>query len=366
MAAMRECARWGGHRLYRDAYAGRGRVRPHGIGGACRARDQIFSTQRDLRECGMTSDGRRSRASGRPTLEQVAIEANVSRGTASRVVNGSLEVSPWALKAVQDAINKLGYVPNHAARSLVTQRSDTVLLVVSESEDRVFGEPFFASLVRGLSSELSNTPLQLNLMMANTARQHGRVEQQVRNGHVDGVLLISLHGDDPLPRNLMNAGAPVALIGRPMSDTGAAPYVDADNESGARSATEYLYKQGRRRIATITGPQDMAVGVDRLAGYRGALRGKRGVTRLVAQGDFGQASGEAATRELLAKDPSLDAIFAASDLMAAGALRALRADGRRVPDDVAVIGFDASVVPRHTDLTLTRLRPQMPQITRAR
>ncbi|MFL6120712.1 LacI family DNA-binding transcriptional regulator [Actinophytocola sp.] len=309
-----------------------------------------------------TNDSRRSRASGRPTLEQVAIEANVSRGTASRVVNGSLEVSPWALKAVQDAIRKLGYVPNHAARSLVTQRSDTVLLVVSESEDRVFGEPFFASLVRGLSHELSNTPLQLNLMMANTARQHGRVEQQVRNGHVDGVLLISLHGDDPLPRNLMAAGAPVALIGRPMSDIGSTPYVDADNESGARTATDYLYRQGRRRIATITGPQDMAAGIDRLAGYRSALRGKRGVNRLVAQGDFGQASGEAATRELLANDPDLDAIFAASDLMAAGALRTLRAAGRRVPDDVAVIGFDDSEVARHTDPTLTSVRQPIQQM----
>ena len=310
------------------------------------------------------SDGRRSRASGRPTLEQVAIEANVSRGTASRVVNGSLEVSPWALKAVQDAIRKLGYVPNHAARSLVTQRSDTVLLVVSESEDRVFGEPFFANLVRGLSQELSTTPLQLNLMMASTARQHGRVEQQVRNGHVDGVMLISLHGDDPLPRNLVEAGVPVALNSRPMSDIGAVPYVDADNESGARTATEYLYRQGRRRIATITGPQDMAVGVDRLSGYRAALKGKRGVTRLVAQGDFGQASGEAATRELLAKDPDLDAVFAASDLMAAGALKALRIAGRRVPDDVAVIGFDDSEMARNTDPTLTTVRQPMQQMGR--
>ncbi|MCT2583563.1 LacI family DNA-binding transcriptional regulator [Actinophytocola gossypii] len=295
----------------------------------------------------------RSRASGRPTLEQVAVEANVSRGTASRVVNGSLEVSPYALKAVRDAIRKLGYVPNQAARSLVTQRSDTVLLVVSESEDRVFGEPFFASIVRGLSQELSSTPLQLNLMMASTARQHDRVEQLVRNGHVDGVMLISLHGDDPLPQNLLAAGAPVALIGRPVADGGAVPYVDADNESGARAATEYLYQQGRRRIATITGPRDMAAGLDRLSGYRAALRGKRGVTRLVARGDFGQASGESAMRELLAKDPKLDAVFAASDPMAAGALRALWAAGRRVPDDVAVIGFDDSELARNTNPLLT-------------
>ncbi|MFC4852379.1 LacI family DNA-binding transcriptional regulator [Actinophytocola glycyrrhizae] len=294
----------------------------------------------------------------------MATEANVSRGTASRVVNGSLEVSPWALKAVQDAIRKLGYVPNQAARSLVTRRTDTVLLVVSESEDRVFGEPFFVNLVRGLSQELSSTPLQLNLMMANTARQHGKVEQQVRNGHVDGVILISLHGDDPLPTNIVAAGAPVALNGRPMSDIGAVPYVDADNESGARTAVEYLYRQGRRRIATITGPQDMAAGIDRLAGYRAALRGKRGVTRLVAPGDFGQASGEAATRELLAKDPQLDAVFAASDLMAAGAMKALRAAGRRVPDDVAVIGFDDSDLARNTDPMLTTVSQPIQQMGR--
>jgi DNA-binding LacI/PurR family transcriptional regulator len=306
----------------------------------------------------------RTRTSGRPTLEQVAVEANVSRGTASRVVNGSLEVSPYALKAVRDAIRKLGYVPNHAARSLVTRRSDTVLLVVSESEDRVFNEPFFASIVRGLSQELSTTALQLNLVMASTARQHERVEQLVRNGHVDGVMLISLHGDDPLPQNLVAAGAPVALIGRPVTDTGDVPYVDADNEAGARTATEYLYRQGRRRIATITGPRDMAAGLDRLSGYRAALRGKRGVSKLVAQGDFGQASGESAMRELLARDPDLDAVFAASDPMAAGALRALWAAGRRVPEDVAVIGFDDSELARNTNPLLTSVSQPAQQMGR--
>ncbi|MPZ84108.1 MAG: substrate-binding domain-containing protein [Actinophytocola sp.] len=310
------------------------------------------------------ADNGRPRSSGRPTLEQVAVEANVSRGTASRVVNGSLEVSPYALKAVREAIRKLGYVPNHAARSLVTRRSDTVLLVASESEDRVFSEPFFASIVRGVSQELSPTALQLNLMMASSTRQHDRVEQLVRNGHVDGVMLISLHGDDPLPRNLVDAGAPVAVIGRPMSEVGAVPYVDADNESGARTATEYLYRQGRRRIATITGSRDMAAGLDRLSGYRSALRGRRGVTRLVAHGDFGQASGEAAMRELLAKDPALDAVFAASDPMAAGTLRVLRAAGRRVPDDVAVIGFDDSELARNTEPQLTSVSQPTHQMGR--
>ncbi|WP_199434687.1 LacI family DNA-binding transcriptional regulator [Qaidamihabitans albus] len=306
----------------------------------------------------------RMRTAGRPTLEQVAAEAGVSRGTVSRVVNGSLEVSAGTLKAVQDAIRKLGYVPNHAARSLVTRRSDTVLFVVSESDARVFSEPFFAALVRGLSQELSMTTLQLNLMMASTARQHERVEHLVRNGHVDGVALISLHGDDPLPRNLAAAGTPVALSGRPMSDMDHVPYVDADNLGGSRAATEYLYQQGRRRFATITGPQDMAAGIDRLAGFRSALKGRRGVTRRVAQGDFGQASGEHAMRELLTVDPEIDAVFAASDLMAAGALRALRAEGRRVPDDVALVGFDDSDVARNTEPSLTSVRQPVHEMGR--
>ncbi|SFP01965.1 DNA-binding transcriptional regulator, LacI/PurR family [Amycolatopsis arida] len=306
----------------------------------------------------------RARAARRPTLEQVAAEAGVSRGTVSRVVNGSLEVSAKTLRLVQDAIDKLGYVPNQAARSLVTRRTDTVLLVVSESEARVFTEPFLGGLVRGLSQELATTPLQLNLMMASTARQHERVEQLVRHGHVDGVALISLHGDDPLPRNLAAAGAPVVVNGRPVIEIPGVPYVDADNLAGARAATEYLYRQGRRRIATITGPQDMCAGIDRLAGFRAALKGRRGVTRLVAQGDFGQADGERAMRELLAEDPRLDAVFAASDLMAAGALRALRAAGRGVPDDVAVVGFDDSDVARNTDPALTSVRQPVQQMGR--
>ena len=245
----------------------------------------------------MTNNGRRARASGRPTLEQVAIEANVSRGTASRVVNGSLEVSPWALKAVQDAIRKLGYVPNQAARSLVTRRSDTVLLVVSESEDRVFGEPFFGSLVRGLSQELSTTSLQLNLMMASTARQHGRVEQQVRNGHVDGVILISLHGDDPLPQQhrrgrraggAERAGRCRTSARRPTSTRTTSPAPARRPSTCTARAADASRRSPARRTwrPASTGS----------TGYRAALRGKRGVTRLVAQGDFGQASGEAATQ----------------------------------------------------------------------
>jgi DNA-binding LacI/PurR family transcriptional regulator len=301
---------------------------------------------------------RRSRSAGRPTLDQVAERAGVGRGTVSRVVNGSPQVSNEAREAVQRAIDELGYVPNRAARALVTQRTDSVALVVSESGDRVFGEPFFAGVVRGISSVLSETQLQLWLAMAQTPAERERVEHHLTSQHVDGVMLLSLHDADPLPQLLEKRGLPVVLGGRPaamLHEDVAVAYVDADNEGGARSAVEHLLTLGRRKVAVIAGPQDMAVGVARLAGYREALdaAGLAPDELLVGYGDFREASGEVAMRTLLADRPDIDAVFAASDLMAVGAMRALRDLGRQVPADVAVVGFDDSVIARQTDPPLT-------------
>ena len=144
----------------------------------------------------------RSRSAGRPTLDEVAARAGVGRGTVSRVVNGSPQVSPEAKAAVQQAIDELGYVPNRAARALVTQRTDSVALVVSESEARVFGEPFFAGIIRGISGFLSTTPLQLWLAMAQSPQERERVDHYLTRQHVDGVMLLSLHDDDTLPARL--------------------------------------------------------------------------------------------------------------------------------------------------------------------
>src|SRR6187455_2467531 len=134
------------------------------------------------------------RTPGRPTLDAVAARAGVGRGTASRVLNGSPQVSAQAKAAVEAAIVELGYVPNRAARSLVTQRTDSVALVVSEAQERVFGEPFFAGIIRGISSMLLETPLQLWLAMAQSKAEQERVEHHLTPQHVDGVLLLSLHG----------------------------------------------------------------------------------------------------------------------------------------------------------------------------
>jgi len=295
----------------------------------------------------------RARSAGRPTLDQVAAHAGVGRGTVSRVVNGSPQVSPEARAVVEKAIAELGYVPNRAARALVTQRTDSVALVVSESGERLFAEPFFAAILRGISAALSETQLQLWLAMAQSPAERQRVEHHLTDQHVDGVLLLSLHYSDPLPDLLESRGLPTVIAPRPADGEGY--YVDVDNVGGGRIATEHLVQSGCTKIATIAGPSDIAPGVDRLAGYREALTNAGLTVRedLIARGDFSEASGYAEMRALLERVPDLDAVFAASDVMAAGALRALREAGKSVPRDVAVVGFEDSVVARQTEPQLT-------------
>jgi DNA-binding LacI/PurR family transcriptional regulator len=304
----------------------------------------------------VTQTGDRTRRTN-ATLEEVAHLAGVSRATVSRVVNGSPKVSPDVRVDVQAAIDRLGYVPNRAARSLVTRRSDSIAVVITEPTGRLFSDPFFPRLLRGISSELAARDRQLILLMPDSSAEESRTGDYLTAGHVDGVLLVSLHGDDPLPRRLNEAGIPIVLAGRPPKGTRAS-YVDVDNRQGAQSAVAHLIGNQRGTVATITGPLDMPPGIDRLNGYRDALAdaGLAADPALEAAGDFTQAGGAAAMNRLLAKRPDLDAVFAASDLMAAGALLALAAAGKRVPRDVAVVGFDDSPVATSTTPQLTSVR----------
>jgi DNA-binding LacI/PurR family transcriptional regulator len=299
----------------------------------------------------------------RPTLDQVAERAGVGRGTVSRVINGSPQVSEHTRRAVEAAVAELGYVPNLAARALVTRRTDAVALVISESEERVFSEPFFAGVVRGISARVAEAGRQLVLALA--GGQERPLERYLTPQHVDGVLLVSLHGDDPLPELLRRRGLPVVLGGRPPSGYRGA-YVDVDNVGGARAGVAHLIARGRRRIATIGGPFDMGAGQDRLAGYRAALAaaGLDEDPALVIEGDFSEVSGLQAMRKLLSDHADLDAVFAANDLMAIGALRALRDAGRRVPEDVAVVGFDDSPLSRVTEPPLSTVRQPIEEMGR--
>jgi DNA-binding LacI/PurR family transcriptional regulator len=311
-------------------------------------------------------DQRERDAAGVTTLEEVGAVAGVSRATVSRVINGSPRVSPEAKVAVERAIAKLGYSPNRAARSLVTRRTDTIALVVSEREESFFSEPFFAAVVRGLSSAAAREDKNLVIVLAQDGEERERARRFLRSDHVDGIVLMSLHGDDPLPRQLARVGMPTVLIGRPL---GRAPvsYVDADNRGGARAAVEHLLGLGRSTVATISGPSTMCAGIDRLDGYRDALEaaGIRVSSALIEAGDFGQESGYEAMRRLIRRRPRLDAVFAASDTMAAGALQALREAGRQVPEEVAVVGFDDIQLALHTVPPLTTVRQPVDAMTEA-
>jgi DNA-binding LacI/PurR family transcriptional regulator len=276
------------------------------------------------------------------------------------VLNGSPQVSPQARAAVEAAIVELGYVPNRAARSLVTQRTDSVALVVSESQERVFGEPFFAGVLRGISAALMETSLQLWLAMAASAEQRRRVEAHLTGQHVDGVLLLSLHDDDPLPAMLRERGMPYVFGGRPRNPRPDDFSVDVDNEAGAGKAVRYLIERGARHVATVAGPQDMEVGRARLAGFRAVA----GDENLIAYGDFTEAGGHSAMRALLERTREIDAVFAASDLMASGALRALREAGLRVPQDVALAGFEDAPVATQTDPPLTTVHQPVEEMGR--
>ncbi|MFI7217600.1 LacI family DNA-binding transcriptional regulator [Micromonospora maritima] len=300
----------------------------------------------------------------RPTLEAVARRAGVSRATVSRVVNGSTTVAESIQQAVRRAVEELGYVPNLAARSLVTQRTDSIALVMPEAATRVFSDDqVFPGIIRGAAQELEAADKQLVLMLAGSPAGHERVERYTTGRHVDGVLFASLHGEDPLPGRLARLGIPVVCGGRPL-DGGDVPYVDVDHTGGVATAVEHLIATGRRRVATIAGPQDMVAGIERLIGYRTTVTAA-GLPELVAFGDFTRESGTAAMRELLAADPELDAVFAASDLMAHAAMRALREAGRRVPDDVAVIGFDDIETAAYTEPPLTTVRQPIVELGRS-
>ena len=278
------------------------------------------------------------------TLDEVARAAGVSRATVSRVVNGSPRVAPRVRGAVERAVDRLGYVPNPAARSLVTRRSDSVAVVIPEPTAQLFGDPFFARLLVGISAELMAASLQLVLMITQPPSA-ARAEAYLTAGHVDGVLLASLHGNDRLPDRLGERDIPVVVGGRPPVGS-VASYVDVDNEHGAKAAVEHLLAQDRRRVATITGPLDMSPGLDRLTGYRRAMASAGIVldADLEEPGDFSQESGARAMRTLLRRCAGIDAVFAASDLMAVGAMAELRRANRRIPEDVAVIGFDDSAI----------------------
>lgn len=287
-----------------------------------------------------------------PTLDEVAERAGVSRSVASRALNRAPHVSRAKREAVERAVRQLGYVPNPTARALATRQTGAAALVVSGENPSIFADPFFAQVIVGASAALEEADLHLMLCLAASDRGRKRVEELLRSRGADGVMLMALREDDPLARMAEEAQMPVVFGGRPVGST---PrwYVDVDNVGGAREATEYLVARGSTSVAAICGRLDTEAGRARYRGYRDALLGAGLEPFPPWEGDFTEPSGAAVMAALLVDHPGVDGVFAANDNMAAGALRTLREAGRRVPEDVAVVGFDDLAVAQVTDPPLT-------------
>ena len=300
----------------------------------------------------MTADSMR----GSVTIEEVAAAAGVSRSTVSRVVNGSTAVSPEALAAVRAAIDELNYVPNRAARSLASRQTHAIALIVPEDTNRFFGDPFFAAIVAGITGKLGSSDYLLNLLIASDD-PGDKMTSFVRNGGVDGALIVSHHTSDAFIDRIADA-VPVVYGGRPVRRREADYVVDVDNVTGAENATRRLVEIGRTKIATISGTPTMVSSIDRVVGFRSVLADAGLQAFAEEAGDYSEGSGSDAMRRILSVGTP-DAVFVASDLMARGALTVLRAAGLRVPEDVALVGFDDSSVAVSTDPQLTTMRQPM-------
>jgi DNA-binding LacI/PurR family transcriptional regulator len=291
----------------------------------------------------------------RATIFDVAAEAGVSRGTVSRVLNAEPYVSAAAREAIDAAIAKVGYVRNTAARNLARQSSGAIALIVHEPDSVFIDDPNIGAILLGANTALSAADYQLVSLLIDTERDSQRVTGYLGGGFVDGAIIVSAREGDPISQAIANLRLPAVMVGRPDNQP-QLPWVGIDNRGAARQITERLRDTGRRRIAMIAAGLDRDSGRDRLAGFRDAL-GENFDDGLVAhQTLYTYAAGVAGMTELLAIDPHIDGVFAASDAVAAGALEALRNAGRAVPRDVGVVGFDDSAWATRTQPALSTVR----------
>jgi len=297
----------------------------------------------------------RREASKRPTIEDVARAAGVSRSTVSRVLNGGVHVRPEAISKVNRAVGVLGYSVNQAARNLASGRTGSVAFVISEQHEHLFGDPNFGVLIRAFTRELRNRGQHLLVTTAQDYGEEAFLGDYLTAGHVDGALLALPHEGEALLRRLASSGLPLVVQGQPLGFEAELSWVAIDDEAAAREAVGYLLGQGRTQIGTITGPLNTSSGRRRLEGYRRAV-GSASPESLVALGDWSAASGRLGAGLLLDRHPEMDGLFVASDLMALEAMAALRERGRRVPQDIAVVGFDDSAAAVMADPPLTTMR----------
>jgi DNA-binding LacI/PurR family transcriptional regulator len=287
-----------------------------------------------------------------PTLDELAALSGVSRATVSRVINGG-SVSRATRERVLAVVERSGYRPNIAARMLASGRSNVVAIAMHVDPHLLFHDPYFSQLMQGMSDVLADREAGLMLWLGNRTKEE-TLEHILGFALVDGVIATAHEQDDPLVDGLLTSRLPVVLIGHRRAERNAS-YVDVDHVAAADAITTHLAQLGRRRIAHITGSHGTVAAEDRLAGYLRAMgRARLPVADMIATGDFNEISGEAAVGPLL--DAGADAIFCANDASALGALTEIHRRGLRVPEDVALAGFDDLDFAAHTDPPLTTVR----------
>ena len=291
------------------------------------------------------------------TLEEIARLAGVSRSTVSRVVNGDRRVSDTARSRVQDVIRDHDYHPNAAARSLASRRMRVVGLLISKSVGELFTDPFYPILIQGTADACNAADHTLTMLMDTSAdgnavdQLYGRI---IRGRHVGGVVLACQTIDDPLVPRLQADDIPFVLVGRhPGADVN---FVDVDSRGAAQGTVTHLLGHGYRKIAMICGQPHLIASIDRHAGYMTALQEAEVPPEpsRVVFADFTQRGGHRAMQGLLQKGGDLpEAVFAASDALAFGAMAAIQEAGLRAPDDIAVMGFDGLDEGVHTQPSLS-------------
>ena len=276
-------------------------------------------------------------AQRRTTLADVAAEAGVSKAAVSRVINDAPGVSAQTREHVRQVITELGYRPDPVARALASGHGDVVELVIVD-ETSVFGtSPYYGRVTAGILQELAGSNAQLRVHVIDeqsTAAFLNRIAASVSLG----VLLINV--PPVLAADFYRRCERVVTMGPSVPGL---PFVGLENPEGAYAAVKHLYETGRRHIAALHGQEGNSCAEGRREGYRRAIR-DFGLPDISATGKFRREAGYELTHRLLAEEPTIDAIFAACDLTATGAMQALTDAGRKIPDDVAVVGFDDSVI----------------------
>lgn len=306
-----------------------------------------------------------TRPGKRATIADVARAAGVSRATASRVLNNSPLVSLATSDRVRAAMLEVGFSPSAAGRALATGRTDAIAVLLTESLDELFQDPTFGRLLEGISEALSGLMVLPLIVPAATDRERERALRHFQNRRADAIISISPYEGSEILHRIAREAVPVVLCGQLEGNPfeGLFSCVYADDIEGARKAGAYIVKSGHHRVAVINGPRSNPAAVDRLTGYEMAL-GPRFRKDLVVNTGWDEASGHAATLSLCAQDAQIDAILAGSDRLALGALAALNTLGKRVPEDVAVIGFDDHKLAGQADPPLTTIR--QPMVTEGR